>query len=140
MVATGGSQSPASGYVDGDYKVHWFHSSAASPFTVTTEGHGEVEYLIVAGGGGAGDWGGGGGGGGYRAGTGHTVTEQAYSIVVGAGGTGQGNATPGLRGANSSFDSIVATGGGGGNSDSGASTQGTGGSGGGGTYFSSSGS
>ena len=82
--ATGGTVT-----TDGDYKVHKFTSSGT--FTVTTAGN--VEYLVVAGGGGAGDWGGGGGGGGFRTATDFAVTAQAYNIVVGAGGSGQGNAT-----------------------------------------------
>ena len=45
MVATGGSIA-----TDGDYKVHTFNSNAT--FEVTTEGHGEVEYLVIGGGGG----------------------------------------------------------------------------------------
>ena len=51
MVATGGSIT-----TDGDYKVHTFNSDAT--FQVTTAGHGEVEYLVVAGGAGSGGPGG----------------------------------------------------------------------------------
>jgi hypothetical protein len=103
MVATGGTIT-----TDGNYKVHKFTSSSQSPFTVTTLGHAEIEYLVVAGGGGGSGWGGGGGGaGGYLAATGHTVTAQAYTIAIGAGGNGatagQYNETSSTSGANSSI-------------------------------------
>ena len=54
MAATGGSVT-----TDGDYKVHTFNSGAT--FTVTTLGHAEIEYLVLAGGGGGSTNAGGGG-------------------------------------------------------------------------------
>ena len=45
-----------------------------------------VEYLVVGGGGGTSSYGGGGAGG-YQASSSFTVTPQAYTITVGAGGT-----------------------------------------------------
>lgn len=79
VVATGGVETTV-----GQYKVHTFTSGGT--FTVTQGG--DIEYLVVGGGGGGGmDMGGGGGGGGVRQGT-LTVSPQAYSITVGAGGNG----------------------------------------------------
>ena len=82
MAATGGD---TAGAIDGDYKYHIFNSSASPGFTVTTLGHGEVEYLVVAGGGGgaSGYYGGGGGAGGYLTATGFSVSETSYAITVG---------------------------------------------------------
>ena len=79
-----------------------------------------VEYLVVAGGGGGGSaYGGGGGAGGYLTGTGHGVTAQAYTITVGAGGSGfLGDAVAGGVGGSSIFSTITSVGGGGGGSAS----------------------
>lgn len=82
----------------------------------------DVEYLVIGGGGGGagGTAGGGGGGaGGYRTGTGLSLTPgTAYSITVGAGGTGNptsdGVSASTTDGGNSVFSTITATGGGGG--------------------------
>ena len=82
----------------------------------------DVEYLVIAGGGGGagGTAGGGGGGaGGYRTGTGFTLAlGTAYSITVGAGGTGNptsdGVSASTTDGGDSIFSTITATGGGGG--------------------------
>ena len=81
MAATGGSVTS-----DGDYKDHTFNSGAT--FTVTTLGHGEVQYLVLAGGGGGatGFYSGAGGGGGYRTATGFSVSATSYAITVGGGG------------------------------------------------------
>jgi hypothetical protein len=69
------------------YRVHVFGSTGNSTFTVTRPGR--VEYLIVAGGGGGSgnfyDDGAGGGAGGLITGV-TTVTPQAYTVTVGAGG------------------------------------------------------
>ena len=83
MAATGGSVT-----TDGDYKVHTFNSGAT--FTVTTLGHAEIEYLVLAGGGGgsSGYYGGGGGSGGYRIATGFTLpSASGYVITIGGGGS-----------------------------------------------------
>ena len=97
VAATGGTVT-----TDGDYKIHTFTISGT--FTVTTGG--DVEVLIVAGGGG-GSAGGGGGGGLIHRDT-FAVIPNAYSIAVGAGGTGGntilGSFTSGTNGGNSSFD------------------------------------
>lgn len=82
----------------------------------------DVEYLVIAGGGGGagGTAGAGGGGaGGYRTGTGFTLTPgTAYSITVGAGGTGNptsdGVSASTTDGGDSIFSTITAAGGGGG--------------------------
>ena len=114
MAATGGQQSPSTGVIDGDYKVHTF--TGAGGFTVTTLGHGEVEYLVLAAGGGGSH--GGGGAGGYRAATSLTVIETTMSIAVGGGGPyGGADATQGTTGNVSSF-SGGSGGGWGGNSPS----------------------
>ena len=130
-VATGGTITTA-----GNFKIHSFTSSGT--FTVSS-GAGGVEYLVVAGGGAGGS--GGGGAGGYRTNSAfnHAVTAQAYSITVGAGGTGwtvaDTDPPAGVDGSNSVFDSITSTGGGGGGGGSTGAADGvgrTGGSGGGG--------
>jgi hypothetical protein len=111
------------------YRVHVFTATGNSTFTVTRPGR--VEYLIVAGGGGGGNHGGGGGGaGGLLTGT-TTVTPQAYTITVGAGGTGDTISYAGSQnGQNSSFAGLTAIGGGRGN-HSGAGANGGSGAGGG---------
>ena len=100
-----------------------------------------VDVLVVAGGGGGGHGtsGGGGGGGGLVYNSGYTVTPgQAYTVVVGAGGTGtNADGTMATNGGNSQFDNITASGGGyGGNENATASNRNGngGGSGGGGAY------
>jgi hypothetical protein len=112
--ATGGTVT-----TDGDYKIHTFTSS--DTFTISTLGsdstYNVVEYLIVAGGGGGGSTqggGGGGGAGGYRTATGMSVSAQAYTVTVGAGGTGIAAAVEGRGGSggDSTFNSITSTGGG----------------------------
>lgn len=73
-----------------------------------------VEYLVVAGGGGGGvGRGGGGGAGGFLAGS--TTMSSVTSVHVGQGGIGGTYASNnGTQGANSSLDSVIASGGGGG--------------------------
>lgn len=111
------------------YRIHLFTTTGNSTFTVSKGG--EVEYLIVAGGGGGGNHGGGGGGaGGLLTGT-TTVTAQAYTITVGAGGTGDTISYSGSQnGGNSIFAGLTAIGGGRGN-HSGAGASGGSGAGGG---------
>ena len=114
--ATGGTITTS-----GDFKIHTFTGDGT--FTVTNaggaSGSNTVDYLVVAGGGGSG--GGGGGAGGYResfpnpATGGLSVSEQAYPIQVGAGGTaGAPNAGANAAGdgTNSIFSTITSTGGG----------------------------
>ena len=134
MEATGGTITTV-----GDFKVHTFNSSGT--FTVANEGAtGTVDFLVIAGGGGGGgEKAGGGGAGGYRnsfasessGGGGSsesvlTVSEQAYTITVGAGGAGEffdaddgvngQNDGDGTQGGNSSIaTNIVSIGGGCGN-------------------------
>jgi hypothetical protein len=116
---------------DGDYKVHTFTEDGT--FTVTEGIGNEVEYLVVGGGGGGGGAavGGGGGAGEVKQGTDFTVTEQAYTITVGAGGVGQDN-TNATVAEDSVFGMITALKGGAGGSYSGTQTGANGGSGGGG--------
>ena len=140
VVATGGTVS-----CSGNCRIHTFTGpgtfcvSAAS----TTPANNQASYMVVGGGAGGGSFqGGGGGAGGFREGRcnpvtpytasplvtcGHTLTAQAYSIVVGAGGA---TAT---SGAVSTFSTITSAGGGAGQSGVTGSGGGTpGGSGGGG--------
>ena len=77
-----------------------------------------AEVLLVAGGGAGGGGAGGGGGGGLLVGTFNITPGQSYSIVVGAGGSGQtlaGGSTPAANdGSNSSAFGLTTIGGGGG--------------------------
>jgi hypothetical protein len=127
--ATGGQQI----YADATYWYHVFNSSGTfTPTRALT-----CDYLVIAGGGNGGTLGGGGAGG-MRSTVGATggggslesalsLTAQAYTVTIGAGGASQGTS-----GNNSVFGTITSTGGGGG---SGAA----GGSGGGGDYTSTAG-
>ncbi len=106
IFATGGTITEVGGY-----RIHTFTGSG----TFTVNWTGNVEYLVVAGGGGSGRssdvyYGGGGGAGGFRTGT-LSVTPQAYTVTVGAGGA---KGSTGNDGSNSVFGTITATGGGGG--------------------------
>jgi len=99
----------------GGYTIHTFTSSAQSPFTPPV-GVSSVEALVVAGGGGGGGAAGttgGGGAGGLLYSASVAVSNQAYPITVGTGGTA-GNVSDGGNGNNSVFSSMTAIGGGGG--------------------------
>ena len=109
--ATGGTVYDTN--VDGTtYRVHVFTATGNTTFTVSRGG--TVEYLLVAGGGGGSgnfyDDGGGGGGGGLVTGS-TSVTAQAYTITVGAGGVKSEGYTPG---GNTTALGLTALGGGGG--------------------------
>lgn len=88
IVATGGNT-----VVDiGGYRIHTFTSSGTFNVTAAPSGS-AIDALLVGGGGGGSQGtinqgGGGGGAGGVIYLTGQAITVQAYSIVVGAGGTG----------------------------------------------------
>ena len=110
--ATGGSVSDIT--VNGiQYRVHAFTSVGTSTFEVI-DGNGVADVLVVAGGGsGAG---GGGGAGGLAFGS-VNISEQTYTVKVGAGGPGTWAAFDsgtGDNGNDSEFDNITALGGGGG--------------------------
>jgi hypothetical protein len=111
---------------DGTYWYHTFLSTGTfTPLTALT-----CNYLVVAGGGGGGlssPYGAGGGAGGFRTATSQSVTAQAYTVTVGAGGSA---GVPGTAGSASTFNSFSASGGGLGGNDN--TTGGAGGSGGGG--------
>ena len=105
---------------DGTYWYHAFlYSGTFTPLKALT-----ADCLVVAGGGGGGRrWdssepgGGGGGAGGYRTsigGSALSLTAQAYTCTVGAGGVGgnTGNPGNGFKGSDSVFSSITSTGGG----------------------------
>ena len=148
VTATGGTISTC-----GDFKVHTF--TGPGTFCVSCAGNAggsnKVSYLVVAGGGGAGKSdGGGGGGGGFREGKtpstpytaspivapdGLPVSATGYPITVGSGGAGGAAPTPGgpgVKGSDSIFSTITATGGGLGSGHDGPAG-GPGGSGGGGS-------
>lgn len=134
IAATGGTVTTSAGYT-----YHTYTTSGT--FTPLTSGPLTIEYLTVAGGGGGSDvHGGGGGAGGFLSGSSLVFPGRTYSIIIGAGGAGGnyegGVGSPvvgvGLRGTNTSIDTvaIVQGGGGGGNYDT--NPTGTFGSGGGG--------
>lgn len=117
---------------DGTYFIHTFRTSGVfQPNQNVT-----ADYLVVAGGGGGG-WGGGGGGG-YRTSIGGSTLSltsgTAYTVTVGAGGTGSFSGVAAANnGSNSVFSTITSTGGGGGGSyGAGIAAGNSGGSGGGG--------
>ena len=99
-------------YIDGPYTIHKFTSSG----TFTPSFSGEVEVLIVAGGGGGGNdnAGGGGAGGVFYSPSVAVSSGTAYTITVGAGGTGRTVNYHGLNGGDSSAFNIKTNGGGGG--------------------------
>ena len=134
ITATGGSITTS-----GNDKIHTF--TGPGTFCVATVGacaaNNLVSYMVIAGGGGSGsERGGGGGAGGYREtkspvtpytaspldgyptpGNRITVTATGFPITVGGGGGISGSYPPyshGVRGSNSIFSTITATGGGGG--------------------------
>jgi hypothetical protein len=102
-------------------------------------GSASVQSLAVGGGGsGGGSTGGGGGAGGFVYNASTSITTGNYPIVVGAGGAGTAQQSPGLDGGDSSFNGITAIGGGGGGYSTGtpAGSPGlSGGSGGGGQNY-----
>ena len=112
VVASGGTVPDGETYVAGgvDYRYHTFNASGT--FTVTKPGF--VEYLIHGGGSGGtanvpSNFGNGGAAGVARTGI-IIVTEQDYTITVGAGSSGAGQATSSAGGSSSAFG-ITATGG-----------------------------
>jgi len=127
--------------------THWYHTFYSSGTFTPTQAL-TADYLVVAGGGGANgavnDWvsTGGGGAGGFRCTVTATggggslesalsLTAQAYTVTVGAGGTGASGTAAGTNGSNSVFSTITATGGGkGGNFFSAPNSGGSGGGGG----------
>ncbi len=120
---------------DGTYWYHTFYSSGTfTPTQALT-----ADYLVVAGGGAGGYQGGGGGAGGMRCTVTATggggslesalsLTAQAYTVTVGAGGASVNSGTV-YPGSDSVFSTITSTGGGGGGSAN--TSGGNGGSGGG---------
>ena len=129
MVATGGTETTS-----GNDKIHTF--TGPGTFTVTkaaaAAADNVVSYMVVAGGGGTGACkGGGAGAGGYREvvspsspytgsplngyptpGNRITVTETAFPITVGAGGTGATTPGTATSGSDSVFSTITSAGGG----------------------------
>lgn len=109
LYATGGTITEAGGY-----RIHTFNSSGT--FTINS-GISSVDVLVVGGGGGGGGrpyHGGGGGGGGVVYTSSYSVVSGSYSVVVGNGGSGYSATEATLKGQDSSFSTLVATGGGGG--------------------------
>lgn len=125
--ATGGIVS-----YDSTYYYHTFpYSGTFTPTQSLT-----ADYLVVAGGGGSGsDSASGGGAGGFRSslsgGSALSLTAQAYTVTVGAGGNGGvGGGADGSVGSNSVFSTITSSGGGGGGFNNNGSAGGSGGGGG----------
>jgi len=113
FTTSGNGYSQAGGTVttSGSDTIITYTSTSGTTFTPTSSFN--VEYLVIAGGGGG--YNGGGGAGGYRTATGHSVTAQAYTITVGAGGATATN------GNDSIFSGITSTGGGTGGASTGGS-------------------
>ncbi|MCW3126293.1 MAG: hypothetical protein JWO03_1951 [Bacteroidetes bacterium] len=137
VTTTGGSTaSGGTTTISGAYTIVTFTSSG----TFTPGGSGNIDVLVVGGGGGGGArHGGGGGGGGVVYSTNLAVTNQTYTVTVGAGGLpgvySGTNTGAGGNGGNSSFPGVTtAIGGGGGRTYD--CCGGTGGSGGGGAGLS----
>ena len=132
-IAAASATSPkATGGTIYEDSIYWYHAFGASG-TFTPNQSLTCDYLVVAGGGGGG-WAyvtGGGGAGGLRSTVTATggggslesalsLTAQAYTVTIGAGGAGSTGSNPGrqgLSGSNSVFSTItsIAGGGGGGN-------------------------
>ena len=158
VTATGGT--PCAGATSGDYKIHTFTGPGTLVVSCggNPSGNDKIDYLVVAGGGSGATYvsgtpssAGGGGAGGFREsvpspaawtaspiaspGGALPVTATPYPIVVGGGGAAAGPGAPvcGIKGTDSSFDTITSTGGGlGGNAPGPSAAGGPGGSGGGG--------
>ena len=134
ITGSGGSVSTS-----GNYTVHTFTSGG----TLTIDGEGTIDVLLVGGGAGGGtrnagpgsggtDGGSGGGAGGWVQVAAMPITTGSYPVSVGGGGTGyQSGQNPGTPGSNSTFNGLVAYGGGYGASGPGNRPGGPGGSGGG---------
>ena len=94
-------------YSTGTYWVHEFYNSGIFVPRVTLT----ADCLVVAGGGAGGNnSGGGGGAGGFLTFTSQSLTVQAYTVTIGAGGVGKYDPT---NGSNSQFGSLTAAVGGG---------------------------
>jgi hypothetical protein len=122
IVATGGTVTQYVGNgTNGEngvtYKVHTFTATGNHSFNVTSAGSpGLVDVLVVAGGGGGASGAGGAGGVLYTAS--YAISNQNYTVTVGAGGARGGPgvccSVRGENGQNSVFGPLVAVGGGGG--------------------------
>lgn len=106
------------------YKVHSFlvdaQTTTKSNHSITFNGSGQIDFLLVGGGGGGGGQvGGGGGAGGYVLATNYEIAAGTFPITVGGGGVGspqtaQQSILVGNYGGNTTFNGITARGGGGG--------------------------
>ena len=137
VTATGGT--PCAGATCGDYKIHTFTGPGTLVVSCggNASGNNKIDYLVLAGGGsgatyvsGTASSAAGGGAGGFREsvpspaawtaspiaspGGALPVTATPYPIVVGGGGAAAGPGAPvvGIKGSDSSFDTITSTGGG----------------------------
>jgi hypothetical protein len=115
--ATGGTVTEVTESDGITYRVHTFTTSGTFEVsTIDNQANGNAEVLVVAGGGSGGQRHGGGGGAGGMLGPRYiNLSEETYTIVVGAGGVNGPSA--GARGANSKIslggsDVLVASGGG----------------------------
>lgn len=101
--ATGGIVSS-----DGTYNYHMFpYSGTFTPTQAIT-----AEILAIGGGGGTGNASGGGGAGGIIYDSSESLTAQAYTVTIGAGGTA-GTSGAGNKGTNTTFGSLITANGGG---------------------------
>jgi len=101
--ATGGIVSS-----DGTYNYHMFpYSGTFTPTQAIT-----AEILAIGGGGGTGNASGGGGAGGVIYDSSESLTAQAYTVTIGAGGTA-GTSGAGNKGTNTTFGSLITANGGG---------------------------
>jgi hypothetical protein len=122
----------------GSYRVHAFTSSGT--FTVPSGLSITADTLVTAGGGAGGqhnttsNYGGAGGAGGLIYDTGRSVTAAAYTVTVGAGGSGPDSGDRGNNGSNTTIFGLTAIGGGGGGHQTLINAGKSGGSGGGGSY------
>jgi len=100
----------------GNYHIHTFNSSGTFATNVALT----INYVVVGAGGGNGGadhgttWAGGGGAGGLQVGSSVSLAAGSYSVVVGAGGTGNSIYGAGGTGGTSSFNGVSKAGGAGG--------------------------
>ena len=120
------------GNVIGTDGTYWYHAFLSNG-TFTPQVGLSCDVLQVAGGGGGGSTvAGGGGAGGVLAFANQSLAISAYSVTIGAGGTGGVSNNAGTNGGNSQFASLTASVGGGGGGGYNSSSGSSGGSGGGG--------
>jgi hypothetical protein len=122
MAATGGTVT-----YDGNFKIHTFTTSGTFTVSTAATGANTATVLAVAGGGSGGSTGCGGGAGGLLYGT-YTFAPQAYTVTIGAGGSGPtASVTQGNKGSNTVMGAATAIGGGAGANNTDGTSGGSGG-------------